>query len=474
MCELWCLIDDLMGGTLAMRKAGEKWLPRETAEEEEAYRIRLKRSILYNAFGDTVDKLSARPFSKPIVFKDNNQLPAKLLTLEKNADRQGTSLVKFCHQIFKDGVKYGMQLCLVDYPVVPEGATLADEIKNDWRPYFVRICPDDVIDIIEADGQLVELRYSEERQERKGKFGTTCALYVIRWTPEVVETYRVEENGTEQKLVSTRPHSHGRIPLFVGYTNETGKYMATPPLEDLAWLNVAHWQSYSDQRNILRFARLGMIVMTGLTEEEVNKTTTLAANKVWKFRNAESKVYYVEHTGKAIAAGAADLDSLEAKMMILGMQPLFEGGGKSTATARALDETRSQSLAQAWVGCLEEMLEAMYAYAAKIAKLTLPEKFSIVIDKEFGLSMKAGLDVQALIAMRAAGEISRETFLEEMKRRSVLADTVDIKEEIVHAKADGPSVSKQPGNAQDAKNSGDRKKNTGAMNDPTTSNPGGF
>jgi len=53
----WGLIDDLLGGTLAMRAAGEKWLPKEPKEENKSWQNRLDRSILYGAYADTVDDL---------------------------------------------------------------------------------------------------------------------------------------------------------------------------------------------------------------------------------------------------------------------------------------------------------------------------------------------------------------------------------------------------------------------------------
>lgn len=38
------LIADLMGGTAAMRRAGQRWLPREANESWTAWRARLHRS----------------------------------------------------------------------------------------------------------------------------------------------------------------------------------------------------------------------------------------------------------------------------------------------------------------------------------------------------------------------------------------------------------------------------------------------
>jgi len=41
MLPAWELVDDLMGGTQAMKAAGTKWLPQEDGESSDAYESRL-------------------------------------------------------------------------------------------------------------------------------------------------------------------------------------------------------------------------------------------------------------------------------------------------------------------------------------------------------------------------------------------------------------------------------------------------
>ena len=47
-----------------------------------------------------------------------------------------------------------------------------------------------------------------------------------------------------------------------------GFMTAHPPLMDLAWLNLAHWQSASDQRHILHVARVPILFGRNLTLPE--------------------------------------------------------------------------------------------------------------------------------------------------------------------------------------------------------------
>ena len=49
MAENWPLIDALVGGTPAMRKAGKKFLPQWPAEDDQSHNTRLSTAGLFNA-----------------------------------------------------------------------------------------------------------------------------------------------------------------------------------------------------------------------------------------------------------------------------------------------------------------------------------------------------------------------------------------------------------------------------------------
>ena len=70
----------------------------------------------------------------------------------------------------------------------------------------------------------------------------------------------------------------------------------------------------------------------------------------------------------------------------------------------------------------------------------LPDDFSISINNDFGLMAQASDDIDKLVKMRLAGELSRETFLEEVKRRGLLIDTLKIEEEMARIETEGPSL----------------------------------
>jgi hypothetical protein len=62
-------------------------------------------------------------------------------------------------------------------------------------------------------------------------------------------------------------------------------------------------------------------------------------------------------------------------------------------------------------------------------KEEIDDEFKVDIFSDFGLSMRATQDIEALIKMRAVKDITHETFLEEMKRRDVLNEMVNVEAE---------------------------------------------
>ena len=79
------LISDLRGGTSTMRKAGQRWLPREPAESWTAWRARLNRSVLFNGLSRAIQALSGRPFHEAIQLEGGHET---LQGLVKNCNGQ--------------------------------------------------------------------------------------------------------------------------------------------------------------------------------------------------------------------------------------------------------------------------------------------------------------------------------------------------------------------------------------------------
>jgi hypothetical protein len=445
MLPRWEMVDDLLGGTQAMRMAGQKWLPQEEDETDAKYKNRLARSFLFEAFSDTVDKLSAKPFAKPVGVK--HEPTGALADFHKDVTRCGDDITQFAKAVFADGLAYGMSDILVDYPQIDPGATLADERAKGARPVFIHLQSKNVLGVRETyleNGQKVvtEIRIRECRVEPKGEFGDQEVHYVRVYRTDSWQLWRKDPERHVWAVEAEGQHTFGGVPLVTFKPGKsTGFRTCKLPLEALAWMNIAHWQSSSDQRNILRFARIGILFGSGFSDEQIDAGITVGPNAFVGTTSENADLKYVGYQGTSIEAGQADLDKLEALMETLGAQPMVEKGGDQTATGKLIDDAgRVQTTIQAWVRMLENTLTEAYGMAAKWVGQELPKDFAVDVFSDFTLSPRATDDLNWILEARAQGDLDHETVINEAKRRGVLND--DVTAEAVQEKLqnEGPAL----------------------------------
>jgi len=449
MSRHWELIDDLLGGTLAMRAAGEKWLPKEPKEENLSYGNRLNRSILFEAYKDSIDDIASKPFVKPVDVKEADKLPERLLPMIDNCDGQGTDITQFAREIFDTCLNRGLTHILVDYPKTTQldgkKLTLADEKTAGVRPVFVHIKPDNLIGWRTTQGEdgkqrLNQIRWKESHIEPDGEYGEKVVDIIRVYTETTWEIHSKNDKG-EFSLSESGTHTYtDGIPLITCYINKTGFMTAEPPLEGLAWLNLAHWQSYSDQKNLLRFIRFPLLFFSGLTSDELEKNVIIGPGRKYSSSNSDADAKYVEHTGAAATSGREDLKDIEERMVAAGLDPLMTRTGNQTATSQNIDHDNSQCSVQAWIRSIELALLNAFKAACLWTGDELPDEFKINIFNDFGLASRAGTDNDFLLRVRQAGELSRDTFLREVKRRGVLNDTLDVTAEKEAIEAEGPNL----------------------------------
>jgi len=134
MEQHWKLTDALLGGTQAMRDAGQEFLPKEPREKATPYRNRLGRSFLFNGYKDTVDGLAAKPFGRAVTLKGAEKLDPKLKMIEANADRQGTTLTMFARQVLHEAIHRGLSHILVDFPIQDPNSDAGEELERRVHP----------------------------------------------------------------------------------------------------------------------------------------------------------------------------------------------------------------------------------------------------------------------------------------------------------------------------------------------------
>ena len=441
MAEAWELILDLLGGTRAMREAAQKWLPQEAQEEDASYISRLHRSILYNALKDTISKLRNRPFKVPVIVTD---LPDGLSYLEEDVDGMGTTLSDFAKSIIENLIKFGKAHIYVDHSDMSPGddgsestsrnrqdsnqqatdeaianITIQGEKDLGARVFFWNISPVDLIgwqtETLNNVTNLTQIRVQETAIEPNGDYDDIEVNYINVFNKDSWEIHQQNPDKLEEyNVVAAGPSTLGKIPLITIYADKTGFMTANPPMEDLAWLNLAHWISSSDQRNILKFSRFGLLFGKGFPKDQIDakEGIVVGPQRMVLTSSLDADLKYVEPTGKGLEAGEKDLADLEDKMRVLGNQPMVKNVAV-TATTDRIDESRTVSQLQAWVVAAERGLLHALQLASEWRKIDPPETMQVDIFHDFEATVLGGGDNDLLHKMRDKRPITNELMLRE-------------------------------------------------------------
>jgi hypothetical protein len=436
MIGTWDMANTLLGGTQAMRAAAGDYLPQHTEETDPNYSERLHVNILFNAMEITLDHFVGRPFSDPV--RLNTDVPDRIVDHTKNLDLQGNNMTNFCREWFREGIAKGFCHVLIDMPALDEdarmGRTRADDLAEGRRPYWQLIRPENMIfaeaavTVDPVTGELREhfthVRLHEVVVERVG-FAQEVKQRIRVLEPgffEVWELRRVKGRKPEWVPIESGFTGIPFIPIVTFYANRKGFMRSKPPLEDLMFLNVRHWQSMSDQINILTVVRFPMLAVAGATEQ-AGTLMRIGPRQLLQTKDANGRYYYVEHTGKSIEAGWNELEKLEEDMEAYGSTFLKKEPGTETATAKALDSAESVTPLQDMTQRFMDSVNIALDYHA--FWLNEPDGGTVTITTDFGPEDVTKEDVDLLDKLRERKDISRKAMIKEVQRRGVLSEEYD-------------------------------------------------
>lgn len=437
MSPSWELCASLLGGTSAMREAGERHLPKWPNEDEKAYKTRLSVAVLFPAFGRTVTTLAGKPFSNPLTLDDD--VPETIRKMCEDIDLQGRNLHTFAADVMETALALGQTGILVDFPRKSEEVrTLADERALGLRPYALEIKPHQLrgwrAAYLNGKWVLLQLRFCEWVEEPDGPFATKKVEQIRVLSPGAWETHRKNERD-EWVLYEDGTTTLDYIPFLVVYGQRTGFMLSKPPLLELAHLNVAHWQSASDQQTILHTARVPILAVSGIEEGSDFKLTVGASAAVSLPPNGDMK--YVEHTGAAIKAGADDLKDLEERMRQAGAE-LLVLDQKITATQVSTENAVGMCALQRIVQGQEDAIDAMLqTFADWIGE---KQGGHCKIFNDFGAATLSDAQAQLIKDFAAAGMLSKETAFHEMQRRGTISPDLKWEDEKDRIDAEGPPL----------------------------------
>jgi hypothetical protein len=404
------VVRDAWAGTEAVRDTrGAVYLPQNEAEEQVDYQSRLVRSVFYNAFRRTVEGLAG------LVFRRNPELgddvPAPIQTHWENIDNAGTHGDVFARDLLADALTSGHAAILVDFPDTGGAQSAAQEMGPEGlRPYWVPIKKEQLLSwrtVVEAGRTLLSQVVIEERSYvPNGEYGEKEAVQYRVLYREVGglvgwKVLAVSENKQVTTLAEGVYPTQSEIPLSeIPTSGRYALFESTPPLLDLAYLNIAHFQQWSDYATSIFKTCVPVFYAFGVTgkqDADGNPSKVyVGPNTAVIDRNENASVGYAAHDGAALGSCKASLDELKSDMGTLGLAMLApQKRVAETAEAKRLDKATSDSALAVAARGLQDGIERALQFHANYMKLE--SGGSITINRDFeGLLMEP--DVMAAFA----------------------------------------------------------------------------
>jgi len=429
MLPSWAKIQTVLDGTEALRKAGTLYLPQHKYESNDGYTERLSKSVLVNLTRLTLQSWVGRPFSIPIKLAD---VPQEILDLLTDVDLLGSDLQMFARNWFSDGVAKAFSHVYVDFPrtdLTPQ-RTLQTDREEHIRPYWIHWRPEQLFyassEMDRGQEVLTEIRVMENVITRDGFVeASTQQIRRVTLDGQRVELFQLKKLRGRGKVVWAKVDEYTfslpTIPLVTFYSDREAFMQGTPPLEDLADLNLSHWQGYSDQQACLTVARFPILALSGGSDSE--GVLKIGPNRWLYSPDPAAKFYYVEHSGNAIEAGRKDLLDKEARMSEYGAEFLKKRPSATTATARTLDSSEATSPLQDMAMRFATAMNRALALTAQW--MDLKEGGTAQLRTDFGPEDSSPAELTTLQATRKDRDISRVTYLKEIQRRGMLPDDFD-------------------------------------------------
>lgn len=430
----WTLIRDILGGARTVRAKKERYLPKFKDETQADYDKRVANAPFVNHFRDNLNTIVSKPFSKEVVLQ-GDVLP-EFREIAEDVDGHGTSMHKFARDQFKEGIAFGVVGFYVDFPNMIGAQTLADERLLGPRPYWCAYRAEDILCLFTQmrGGRkfVTHVRLKEDTIKRVG------------FSEQVVQRVRVlDDDGTNRTWALYESTGAGwvmigngaitlpEIPfrLFKPGDREWTTNATVPPLIDLGYLQIEHYQQSSNLKHVLDLTGFPMLAGNGVSpqlDKDGKPLRLKIGPNVVCFAPAQMGVAgqpewkFIEPSGTSIRCLQEQINKIEEQMSKIGMAPLVRNNGSVTATAHAVNAAKAHAAAEAWASDLKDVIEECWEFTALWLGRPAGTGAEVYIHTDFGVDLRESKENAELLEAHAAEVISTETLWDEWARRGFL------------------------------------------------------
>ncbi len=446
MMKGWEVMKAVTEGTDYLRTNSETFLPLEPREDYDAYLARVNRAVFSPFTQRLIRAATGLVLRKPITLTGD---PYWTEMFKMDVDGRKSDLDEYARRLLMCSLTYGQSHILVDYPAPSGAVSLAEERQQNRRPYWIEVDPNNLygwrLDRESNYGNLIQVRLGEKAVLPDGQFGEKVfdqvrviepgSYKVFRKKEQIEEMYDVSDGSSagsfeagssdkDYKQVESGEFSLGEIPLVTIYSGKTDNLVSKPPLLDIAYLNIAHFQRQADLIHSLHVASQPMLVMEGYDDQ--TKDLAISVNYAMATQPG-NKIYYVEPASSAFEAQSAEIKELQMQMATLGISTLSQQKFVAeSADARRLDRVDTNSMLAMVSMELEQKLQKAFNLSADYVGIEPPE---VKISRDFDIERLIGQDITALTSLFDQQVIDREEFRDILVQGEVLRSANEVKSE---------------------------------------------
>jgi hypothetical protein len=356
----------------------------------------------------------------------------------------------------------GLTGIYVTFPDADPAATKAEEKQSGVRPYWVRLCADDIIacyakkvggrDVIQhirwKECVVIRDGFAETVSERIRRLELDPVTGAPTWTLfEKQKAVDPVSGLTEERYVEigTGVLTIPEIPIVLYFTGErSGNYRVKPPLVDLANMQIEIYRALSREDEILTYAGSPMLKGKGLSPPQPTAQTILVEGRERTVETPAAEISigpktvlfappsmegvqpdwdFIQPNAANISTVQASVDNKIEHFRHLALQPQTAASGRLTATSAAIDAAKAHSSVQVWANDLKDRLEQAFKYTCDWLKA--PATVEVTVNTDYQADLLGIDDVPSILQMVSSGQLSLDTAYDELMRRTFLSPSFD-------------------------------------------------
>lgn len=456
MIPYWDKTDAIVEGYDAVRLAGEKYLPKFENESTEDYKTRQGLTKFTNIYRDVLEGLATKPFEEEITLiepknpNDGNTetataAPEEIKMFCENVDGSGNNISSFAGLTFFNGINSAIDWIFIDYPTADPLVirTVADQKAANIKPFWSHVLGRNVLEarshVVGNKEVLSYIRILEpaitdvERIREFTKTGDVVSWILWEKNPKYIsgnkDMYlKVDEGVLSIKVIPFVPFITGR--------RDGKSFKLYPVMRDAADLQISLYQDESALQFIKTMAGYPMLAANGMKPpmDATGKTPLKLAVGPMKVLygapdgNGNSGTWnYIEPSATSMKFLQDSIVLTKQDLRELGRQPLTATTGQLTVITTAVAANKARSAVSAWALMLKQALEQALTITALWMNIQYVPQVNVFT--EFDSVTEGNADLTELGAARERGDLSRETYWSELKRRKVLAPEFSAKVE---------------------------------------------